>query len=67
MRDTRWVGSESRGSLLSLCSQCQSSSLVELFTAKKPLSQHGQAVTFNERDVLREKEGRRNVSDGLKV
>ena len=38
-----------------------------IVTAKKPLSQHGRAVTFDERDVLRENEGRRNVSDGLKV
>ena len=36
-------------------------------TAKKPFSQHERAVTFKERDVLRENEGRRNGSDWLKV
>ena len=37
-----------------------------IVTAKEPFSQHGRGVTFKERDVLRENEGRRNVSDRLK-
>ena len=41
--------------------------LLGIVTAKKPFSQHGRAVTLKERDVLRENEGRRNVSARLQV
>ena len=57
MRDACWVSPRSRGSPLSLC--------CGVVTARS--SQHERAVTLKERDVLRRNEGRRNVSDRLKV
>ena len=54
MRDACWVSSNSENSPLSLFSPCQNSSLLELSQQRNLFSQHGRAVTFEEKDVLGE-------------
>ena len=61
MRDACDESSESLGSSRSLCSECHRSSLVELSQQQSLLSHRGRAATVKERDVVREKESKKEA------